>query len=466
MELVRAGGFNEKFFENLHSEYGQVTRFFLTPTMLNLSVVNPLHINELYRKTRSRPFETELFLWYLGKDNLLFTHGPMVKQMRLRYGKMVTNLDQLAKLNQVTYDHFGKMTESWGEEPEVNLHGFLGPAIYDVMGRVLFGGSWTEHGAGKTIYDLHVHLIQNVDKFMFYPFPPYFLPSYIEYLGKVKKLRAICGNIIDERAAQIAANPKQWENDESALTLLNTSVDESGKPFFSRDRKIATMIGFLNGAYDTTHSTTYWMFWNLAKNPSKQMKLKSEIRKVIGTKASATVEQAREIEYLDAFIKESMRFCATVPVNQRINYEEDITVGTWTVPKGTCVNIPMSIMFNDKRHFGNNVEEFSPERFMTATEGSEAAKRAWLAFGGHSRMCVGFTFALVELKAILICLLQQYDVELCQPDDIGAKMIEAGVNQPLVKSGFRFKNYDPLAERVEENVIWWTPEKAKRKTLK
>ena len=108
------------------------------------------------------------------------------------------------------------------------------------------------------------------------------------------------------------------------------------------------------GAYDTTHATSYWLFYHLAKHQDVQERLKKHIRKVVGSRTDATLEEAREIEYLQgmipplfgislglysltycfiAVIYESMRLKTTVPINQRINYEEDIQIGEYTIPK-------------------------------------------------------------------------------------------------------------------------------------
>lgn len=429
--------FNADFYSKLHSEYGDVARYFLLPGMLNVSISNPKYFSEVYKQTSSRPKETQNFLFYLGNENLLFQHGPIVKQIRLHYNKMITAASQLSKLNEIAYRNFAVLTKPWGDAKEVDLHKVLGPAIYDIMGQVMFGNSWIEHNGD--IYAHHVHLIEHVQDFMLYPFHPYYKASYREYQRRVKALRGRCADLIDERARLIAANPKEWENDESALTLLNTAVDNKGKPFFNRELQISTMIGFLNGAYDTTHATLYWLFWNLAKNPDKQAILRDEIRKVMGTSKTATLDQARDIKYLDCFLRESTRRFATVPVNQRINYDRDIKVGPYTIPKGTCINLPNFIMFDDKKAFGDNTSEFWPERFLAEENpNSDAARSAWMPFGAASRMCVGFTFAMVELKACLITVLQQYHVALVNPNDEGKSMFEAGVLQPAVKNSFVF----------------------------
>ena len=64
----------------------------------------------------------------------------------------------------------------------------------------------------------------------------------------------------------VAADPDKWAQDKTALTMLVTESARDGSSFFDRDLAIATCCGFLNGAYDTTHITTYWILYHLARN--------------------------------------------------------------------------------------------------------------------------------------------------------------------------------------------------------
>jgi cytochrome P450 len=467
-ELLKCGGFGEPFFDALHAQHGEFARFFLGPTILNLSMSNPEHVLELYKKTRSRPFETYMFLSYLGKENLLFTHGEMVKKLRLRYGKMISNVEQLRKLNDISFTEFGKLVSGWGAQPGgVEIHAQLGPVIYDIMGQTLFGGSWSTSDAGKSIMEHHKYLIKNTNKWMFWPFPPYFLAEYNEYVDTIKRWRALCWQLIEERRAAIAADPKAWAGDESALTLLVTSTDEEGRPFFSKERAISTMCGFLNGAYDTTHATVYWLTYNLANYQASQESLRKELRAVLGDRVACSLDELRALPYLDSFFKESMRFNVTVPINQRVNYEEDVQIGDYVVPKGTNVNIPLKLVLRDQRFFGADANQFRPERFDESDPLAETAKRVHTAFGGHSRMCVGEVFAKGELKAFLITLLQRYKVEFLDPSAVSDEpYVEAGVNQPKHKALFKFTPLDQSAEAATNNLQWWTPEKNARKTVR
>ena len=82
---------------------------------------------------------------------------------------------------------------------------------------------------------------------------------------------------------------------------------------------------------------------------------------------------------------ESLRLIATTPINQRVNLDEDVTIGDYVVPKGVIITIP-NWLINRTDDMGPNPEEFHPERFMGNSPAAKLAKRSWSAFGKHSRM--------------------------------------------------------------------------------
>ena len=208
----------------------------------------------------------------------------------------------------------------------------------------------------------------------------------------------------------------------------------TGTLFFSRALAISTLIGFLNGAYDTTHATTDWLLYHLAKYPDVQRRVQQEIdTNVKGDRV--TLEEARSLTYLRAVISESMRLRSTVPVNQRVNLTSDVTFGEdgkYVVPKTVNVNLPMALTFRCPANFPGpkDASKFCPERFLGKSDDALKCARSHTAFGAQRRMCVGFTFAMAELLAITVCMMRRFDVALFHPGDEGPMKIEAGVNQP------------------------------------
>ena len=64
--------------------------------------------------------------------------------MRLTYGKMITNRDQLELLHINTEKKFSELFKSWPQKKEVNIFAEIAPAIYDVMGSTMFKREWMD----------------------------------------------------------------------------------------------------------------------------------------------------------------------------------------------------------------------------------------------------------------------------------------------------------------------------------
>jgi len=426
-DLQAAGGFNEKFFNDLHGKYGKTARFWILGA-LNISVTDVQEVLEVYEKCSSRPHETWLFLNYMGKENLLFLHGKAAKDMRLRYGKLIQPREVLEKLSETTAEIALKqlVPKLAGGTPK-DIHKELGPVIYNIMGKTIFGGEWLkgEGAIGQKIYKLHVYLIENAGNYAFYPFEPWYDAGYRKYRATIVELRKVCGKLLAERRAEEIKNPS---NRTDALTLICTNKADDGSYFFDEARGISAVIGLLNGAYDTTHATTTWFLYHVAKFPAVQARLLQEIDSIKGV--PATLELTRDFEYMHAVLQESIRMVTTVPVNQRVNLDEDVTIGGQVVPKGSNINIPMFVMFKNEKYFGPKPLEFNPDRFLGSSAEAERARNSWIPFGERARKCVGLTFAFAEMKPMITTILQNYSVKLKDGSAPGTYMIEAGVNQP------------------------------------
>ena len=262
--MIKAGGFTEQLFIDLHAQYGDILRFFIFPNMHNVSIADPALVEEVYKLAPTRPLETYMFLWYLGKENLLFQKDrPMVKDMRLIYGNMITDRAQLDKLHGLSMKEFRPAIDKWvtaSDQPArpVDIFKTLGPYVYDIMGQWLFDAPWLVTDVGQKVYALHKHLIEDVNRWLLwaaFPVGPLFHPAYVRYLMDMREWRRLVGTLIDQRSKDMRENPAKYEKDKSAITTILRAKREDGKPFFSRERAISTFCGFLNGAYDTTHCT-------------------------------------------------------------------------------------------------------------------------------------------------------------------------------------------------------------------
>lgn len=126
-------------------------------------------------------------------------------------------------------------------------------------------------------------------------------------------------------------------------------------------------------------SAAYWAFYHLANNTQVQIKLKNEIRQRFGSKMNAPLQEVEALEYLTAYIYESIRLRTTLPFAYRINQDEDVLIDDTTIPKGTTIVIPLHISMRNPQHFGKDANVFRPERFLSTDPYNTTAKSAWHA---------------------------------------------------------------------------------------
>ncbi|ETN70584.1 unspecific monooxygenase [Necator americanus] len=159
--------------------------------------------------------------------------------------------------------------------------------------------------------------------------------------------------------------------------------------------------------FDTTANTLALVCDLLAKNEEKQALLLEEIDAV----ENFTYENIQSMEYLHNCIFETLRLYPHASPLQHRLCMEDCNVESYHFRKGVCIVIDPWAVHHNPRIWGDDVEEFRPERFQTLTN---EQLRAFMPFGLGPRQCVGMRFALMEMKLTLCLFLSKY--KLCKKD--------------------------------------------------
>lgn len=455
-ELYKAGlgdfwGFNPRLFKSLHSRYGKIVRFWLPGSGLFVCCSDVDDVAELNKKCVERPDLTETLLPYLGSDNLLFQKGAMIKNLRMRYGGMVNDKQTLQMVHDVSMALIEQRGCDWADHKTLDLHARLDTIIYDIQGQVIFGGNWSTTDVGQAIRKEHLYLIHWSSRYgMEFLKEPTWSSLFNcgadlrRYFASMRELRRVVGSLISDRKKAMKDDPAKYEDDKTALTMLvkNKKSEQDSTPFFSDHLAVSTCIGFLNGAYDTTHSTSFWTYFHLAKYPQEQQRLVDEFENLFPNKSTPTLSGLRDCSLLDAFIKESMRMRPTVPIGMRVP-SDDVTIGGVHVPKGTCMLPFLDYRPGSDKQFGPDIDTFRMDRFLGDSEQAAQARSSFDRFGGYGRMCVGMTFALAELKALIARTVQLYEISLADPSIDPEMIYEAGVYQPKEHFHFVFKKRLP-----------------------
>src|SRR5439155_17228028 len=88
----------------------------------------------------------------------------------------------------------------------------------------------------------------------------------------------------------------------------------------------------------------------------------------------------------------------------------DCTIGGFHVPGGTTLLMSPWVVHRDPR-FHADAEEFRPERW--AEDSARTVPRfAYFPFGGGPRLCIGNTFAMMEMALVLAMVARDFRVTL------------------------------------------------------
>eukprot|EP00479_Gromia_sphaerica_P009549 TRINITY_DN405_c0_g1_i4.p1 TRINITY_DN405_c0_g1~~TRINITY_DN405_c0_g1_i4.p1 ORF type:complete len:173 (-),score=39.22 TRINITY_DN405_c0_g1_i4:162-680(-) len=118
-------------------------------------------------------------------------------------------------------------------------------------------------------------------------------------------------------------------------------------------------------------------------------------------------KQLKQFTYVDWVVQEGLRLYPPAPTAQRV-CQEDIEIGGHLIPKNTTVHIPIWSVHHDDRNY-RDPEKFDPQRWDP--ESDEFKKRhpmAWIPFTEGPRKCIGYRFALEELKIVLVNLYKNF----------------------------------------------------------
>jgi cytochrome P450 len=193
--------------------------------------------------------------------------------------------------------------------------------------------------------------------------------------------------LIDRRRREADAAER-----DDVLALLLAARHEDGQPMSDAELRdeLVTMIA---AGHETTATALSWAFERLTATPAAMARLDGEVQAAGG--AALDPARARELPFLDAVIKETLRLRPIVPIVAR-ELQREATIGGFRLPAGV-VAAPCIYLAQRRESEWPEPEQFRPERFV----GAKVDPYSWLPFGGGVRRCIGMAFAQVEMGIVL-----------------------------------------------------------------
>ncbi|KIY66762.1 cytochrome P450 [Cylindrobasidium torrendii FP15055 ss-10] len=275
-----------------------------------------------------------------------------------------------------------------------NLAGFIALFSIPGMGRLSRSG-WLQRNSW--IFDLHKSLNPG--------------HTMINCMNRIKRVSA---DLLAEKVADASlVSDNDSKKDIMSILVRARKAGMEKKPGSAADDYVMTdqemmdqVLTFLGAGHETTASGLAWTLFLLASNPEAQDKLRQEVKTAFdAADGRPDYKQLKEMEYLEHVIMESLRLLPPVPMTIRRADKSDYIDGAY-IPAGTLFYIPIRVVNTWTEIWGADAEEFRPERW------AHLPPRAhFLTFIEGPHACIGKTMAIVEMKAIVGALINNFAFE-------------------------------------------------------
>ena len=258
----------------------------------------------------------------------------------------------------------------------------------------------------------------------------YLTPSGIKSLAYLKELHNFTLNAIEKRKEILLSqeSPMKTEGNPKKrklclADLLITSHLEDPKTY-SMEYIRGQLDTFIFAGHDTTSTTLASALFCISNHPDVQERLQQEISEVLGHDLSEIdSDKLKRMDYMEAVIKETLRYFPTVNTIGR-TITNEVKIHGYSIPVDTTILVLINALHRDKNEF-EDPEKFNPDRFL---EKDRLNPFAFIPFSAGLRNCIGFRFAMQQMKIVLANILSRFNISS------SLKIHEVKVGQAIVIS--------------------------------
>ncbi|XP_038704081.1 xanthotoxin 5-hydroxylase CYP82C4-like [Tripterygium wilfordii] len=267
-----------------------------------------------------------------------------------------------------------------------------------------------------------------------------------------KELDSILEGWLEEHRQRKLYGGFQDQGEQDFIDVMLSLQDEGLLSNFQYDASTSiksTCLALILGGSDTTAGTLTWAISLLLNNRHVLKKAQEELDSKVGMDRNVDDSDIKNLVYLQAIIKETLRLYPAGPLLGPREAMEDCTVAGYHVPAGTRLIVNVWKIQRDPRIWANP-SAFEPERFLTSHVDVDVRGQQFelIPFGSGRRSCPGVSFALQVLTLTLARVLHAFELvtPLDQPIDMtessGLTIPKATPLEVLLTPRLRAKLYE------------------------
>ncbi|UZP34862.1 hypothetical protein NXS19_002678 [Fusarium pseudograminearum] len=268
------------------------------------------------------------------------------------------------------------------------------------------------------------------------------MPSWYKSLPfgdpqRMREARAHMEAMMTESVANAAKGEGDLELQDAAVEAENMvdyvlrASDSKGNKL-PRERIMEPLVVATGAGFTTTSSLLSWLLYGLVVYPGMQERLLQElVDNGFDENTQITADLTNKLTFLDKYIKETQRRHNPSYQPARTSAVDMILPGGYKLPKDSIV-IPALHHIHNNTKIWDNPALFDPDRWDTDRV-KNRPKDSYIPFATGPRMCVGFNFALQEVKVFLPKLVYRYKFNLAQDGPV---------------------EYDPMFQLIRPNNLY------------
>ena len=290
------------------------------------------------------------------------------------------------------------------------------------------------------------------------------------WLFKYKYIRPLTtyGRMLNKHIVPVLAFGEQLISDRlayiSKVDTMNNYFTNNKEPFMDtllrehmKDPQRFTLTDvrdevhtFIGAGHDTTGWTLTYVLFLLGHHPEVQEKVQEEIDSFFNSfekESDITIDSLKELKYLEAVIKETLRLYTPIPLVTR-QIDQDLHLNQFVIPAGAQIGLGLSQLHRNPEYWSEPAR-FKPERFIDF----KAHPYTFIPFSAGPRNCVGQRFAMVQLKSLLSFILKEYTIQSLDAID---SILISGAPIALTHQSIRIKIFhrsSPLEMATSNDIF-------------